>query len=510
MLRLEPSEFRHRGQFSERLGGWPSSIRVASCLESDNSDFFYLGRFSLKHSMGADSVQQFPEVEVSALDNDVGQTVSEVSQRAALDWAWLLWLNRRLLERWMTRGLVVSVLIAFLIPKEFESTTRLMPPEEHSGSGMGSGLAMMAALAGGGASSLAGSALGGIAGDLLGKHDAGAVFTDMLRSRTVEDRMVAHFDLRKVYRTRYWEDARKKLAERTSISADRKSGVITLTVTDRDPQRAAKLAQSYVEELDRIAAEVNTSAARRERIFIEQRLTAVKQDLAVAAQNFSEYSSKNGTIDIKEQGKATVEAAAVLQGHLIAAQSELEGLEQIYTSSNIRVRSLQARVDELQRQLKKVGSGTSTLTSNDSTSSQEFPSIRQLPLLGVRWAELYRETKLQETVYELLTQQYEQAKIEEAKETPVVKVLDVAVVPERKSGPARLPLVFLGTLLTFVAASGWVLGSAAWQRINPDEPRKRLAQEIGARFVVAWSQAKARWQSVLRRMGRTTSTDLDR
>ena len=453
------------------------------------------------------SVQQLQEVEVPALENGISQTLSEVSNRRDFDWAWLLWLNRRLLARWVLRGLIISTVIAFLIPKEFDSTTRLMPPDPHSGSGLGSGLAMMAAIAGGASNALAGSALGGIAGDLLGRHDAGAVFSDMLRSRTVQDRIITRFDLRKVYHTRLWESARKMLANRTVISDDHKSGVITITVTDRDPQRAAELAQAYVEELDRIAADVNTSAARRERMFIEQRLKSVKQDLDMASRNFSEYSSKNATLDIKDQGKATVEAAAVLQGSLVAAQAELEGLEQIYTKSNVRVRSLQARVDELQRQLKKVAGDSSNPSSGGPNSDQEFPSIRQLPLLGVRWADLYRETKLQETVYALLTEQYEQAKIEEAKETPVVKVHDVAVVPERKSSPPRFLVMLSGTMLALAAGLVWVLGNGAWQEMDSEDPRKQLGQEIGAKCMLRWSRQKARWQALRSRIGRRTSTD---
>jgi capsule polysaccharide export protein KpsE/RkpR len=452
------------------------------------------------------SIQQLHEVEVSGLENGIGDTLTPASERRNLDWAWLLWLNRRLLGRWTFYGLVIFTAIAFLTPKEFESTTRLMPPDSRSGSGIGAGLAMMAAMSGQGAGSMGGSALGGIAGDLLGTKDAGAVFTDMLRSRTVADRMIARYDLRKLYHTSYWEDARKLLAARTFIAQDRKSGVITITVTDRDPRRAAEMAQSYVDELDRIAAEVNTSAARRERVFIEQRLKTVKQDLDTASQRFSEYSSKNATLDLKEQGKATVEAAAILQGQLIAAQSELEGLQQIYTSNNVRVRSLQARVNELQRQLKKVGGDSSGAIFGESTANQEFPSIRQLPLLGVQWADLYRETKIQEVVYQLLTEQYERAKIEEAKETPVVKVLDVAAVPERKSSPHRMLIMMLGAALALIVSSAWVLGTAAWSKMDSDDPAKQLGQEIGAWCVALWSRGTARWQAVRSKFGSNNSS----
>jgi len=438
------------------------------------------------------SVQQLPEEAVHASTIGADESLIDVGQADDFEWAWLLWLDRRLLVRWMVGGLVFATICAFLMPKQFESTTQLMPPDPKSGTGMTA--MMMAAMAGPGAGNLGESAFGGLAGELLGIKDPGAVFVEMLRSRTVKDRIIERFDLRKVYGARYWEGARKQLAKRTSITQDRKSGVIGVTVTDRDPERATAIAQAYVEELDRISASVNTSAAHRERIFIEERLKGAKQDLLKASEQFSEYASKNATLDMKEQGAATVEAAAVLQGQLIAAQSELEGLEQIYSPSNVRVRSMRARVDELQRQLNKVGGAGPT--SDDPNSPQVFPSIRKLPLLGVRWTDLYRENKIQETVYELLTEQYELAKIEEAKETPVVKVLDLAVVPEKKSGPHRLLIMIGGMILALAAGSGWVLGNASWQRLEPDNPRKQLAQEIRNKWLEYRSRWASRWRSL--------------
>ena len=273
-------------------------------------------------------------------DSSSFELQDSASQNDVVAWLRLLWDGRRFLVRVAVWGLVLSAIMALLIPKRYESTTRLMPPDSQSGSGM----AMMAALAGKG-----GLGLSSMAGDLLGMKSSGALFTDILRSRTVEDRLVDRFDLRKVYHVRYWEDARKVLAQYTSISEDRKSGVITIMVNDNDPRRASQLAQAYVEELDRLVAEVSTSSARRERVFIEQRLQTVKQDLDNASRQFSEYASQNTAIDITAQGKATVEAAARLEGELIAAKSQLQGLEQIYAKDSVRVRSLQATVNELQQ-----------------------------------------------------------------------------------------------------------------------------------------------------------------
>ncbi len=388
----------------------------------------------------------------------------------AVEWLWLFWDRRRLLATATLWGLVLSTVIAFLIPKDYESTARLMPPDAQSTSGV----AMMAALAG---SSTSG--LGALAGDLLGMKSSGALFVVILSGSTVQTAIISRFDLLKVYHVRYKEDARKVLAKYTSISEDRKSGVITIVVTDHNPYHARDMAQAYVEELDRLVAQVSTSSARRERIFIEQRLKTVKRDLDTASQQFSEYASKNTAIDITEQGKAMVEAAAKLEGELIAAQSELEGLEQIYTPNNARVRSVRARVDELKQQLDKFSGLDSTPEATNSPNSPaQFPTIRQLPLLGVRWADLYRQTKIQEKVYELLTQQYELAKIQEAKEIPVVQVLDAPMVPEKKSFPPRLLIMVLGALAIFVVTAVYIAGSQVWSDTDAQATWKQFATTV--------------------------------
>src|SRR4029077_17838323 len=139
---------------------------------------------------------------------------------------------------------------------------------------------------------------------------------------------------KKVFGTKLDEDARKELSQNTGASEDRKSGIITLTVIDRDRQRARAMATAYVEELNRLVSELSTSSAHRERVFLEERLKAVKQELDIASGEFSQFASQNSAINIPEQGKAMVEEAALLQGQLIAAESELKGLSEIYTANN--------------------------------------------------------------------------------------------------------------------------------------------------------------------------------
>lgn len=383
----------------------------------------------------------------------------------------LLWRERGFLSRGAVLGLLLGTALAFLLPKRFESTVQLMPPDSQSNSG----LAMLAGLA-----SRTGNGLGAFAGDLLGMKSSGALFIGVLHSRTAEEHLVDRFQLKSVYRVRMLEDACRILSENTSISEDRKSGIITIMVTDHDPRRAAALAQAYVEELDREVAQLSTSSARREREFLEGRLNSVQTDLEAAEKDFSQFASKNSAIDIKEQGKAMFDAAATVEGQLIAAKSELEGLKQIYTDNNVRVRSSQARITELQSQLDKIGGKGESTTSPDNGDSNgsSYPSIRKLPLLGVTYADLYRRTKVEEAVYEALTQQFELAKVEEVRETPSVKVLDPPNFPEKKSFPPRLEIMFLCTFLALAGAVTLTLGKAHWEEIDAQDPGKVLAHEI--------------------------------
>jgi capsule polysaccharide export protein KpsE/RkpR len=379
-------------------------------------------------------------------------------------------------------GLVLATLVAFLIPKLYSTQVQLMPPDSKSTNT----LALMAGLSGKGDV----GGLGAFAGDLIGMKSTGALFIGVLQSRTVEDHIVQRFDLKKVYGVRLEELARQKLAEGTSITEERKSGIISMNVTDRDAKRAAAIASAYVEELDALITQLSTSSARRERVFLEQRLSSVRQDLDSAAKDFSQFATKNGTIDIGEQGKAMVGAAAALEGQLIAAQSELEGLKQIYTDSNVRVRATQARILELQHQLEKFsGKPEPAYDPNRNSSSEIYPSLRQLPVLGVPYADFFRRLKIQEAVFETLTKEFELAKVEEAKEIPTVKVLDSPEVPERKSYPPRLQIMIVGTLLALVFGIVWILSRDRWLEIAPEDPGKQLALEIfhGLKEWTPWS-----------------------
>lgn len=423
---------------------------------------------------GRDRVYPTDELVIEAVDEEVLRRARERTAARVR----LLWNNRRLLMLAAVAGLVMATVMAFLIPNRYTSTAELMPPDQSTGSGA----AMLASLTG-----QAGAGLAGLAESALGIKTNGALFVGILKSDTVQDDVIHKLKLQKVYGTRYLEDARKALAAHTDISEDQKSGLISISVTDHDPRRAAAMAQEYVNELNWVVTHLSTSSAHRERVFLDERLKQVKANLEEAEKKFSQFASQKGAIDVPNQGKAMVTAAATLQGQLIAAESELQGLRQIYTNNDVQVRAVQARVNQMRNSLRKIAGKNADA---NSSAGNLFPSISQLPILGVTYADLLRQTKVDETVFATLTQEDELAKVQEAKEVPSVKVLDPPLVPQRKSYPPHMLIMLLGGFLAFTLAVVWVLARAQWDETDPTDPRKVLAHEIAANI-----KARLPWAS---------------
>jgi capsule polysaccharide export protein KpsE/RkpR len=420
--------------------------------------------------------------EYDALGLQSGPTVVQSPPLEAIAVAWLLWGERRFLLRLTAAGLLAFTLFAFLTPKRYAATTQLMPPDFNSSSDLMMALPALTSGESSEGSSGAGSSGGslmGVASKLLGFSSSGDLYIGVLRSRTIGDSLIKRFALMELYSARYPEDARRKLESITEIKTDQKTGILSISVEDKDPRLAAAMAQAYVDELNRVLASVSNSSAHRERLFIETRRNEVKKELDHAAEEFSEFASKNAALDIPEQAKAEVTAAADLQAQFITAQSMLRGLQQVYTDNNSRVRKMKAQVAELESQVNKLG-GKGVTPANGSVLGPDelYPSIRQLPLLGVRYLELFRQNKIDEAVYELLTKQYEIAKLEEVRDVPSAQVLDPAVIPQKKSGPHRFYIMLGGMCFSLAIGIAWILGHVYWKRTDPQSPWKVFAQEV--------------------------------
>jgi uncharacterized protein involved in exopolysaccharide biosynthesis len=367
--------------------------------------------------------------------------------------------HRHLLMACVVAGFAVFAGIALLIPAEYDSTAQLMPADQSSSM---SGLMN--------AASERAQNIMGMSGDLLGGKTQGALFTKVMLSRTVEETLVDRFGLRKQYRQRYAESARRQLESRTDISEDRKSGVITIRVRDRDPRRAHDLCQGYVDELNRLLIELHTSSARREREFLEQRLAVAHGEVDRTASALGDFSSQHTTVDLPQQTRAMVESVATLEGKLVAQEAELDGLKQTYGDQNVRVRSLGASVAELRRSLQAMTGDHDRAIIRPELPA---PTIRSLPLLATRYSDLLRQTKLSEAILEVLTKQYELARVQEAKEIPSVQLLDPPSYPEKKAAPQRAQIAVFGALLGLLV--GTVM--AAYRTLNRTDPRKHMVAD---------------------------------
>lgn len=337
--------------------------------------------------------------------------------------------------------------------------------------------------------SASGAASNGLSSALLGVRSPSALFMSILQSRTVQEALVDRFDLLRRYKKHYVEDACKELAANTRISEELKTGVITISVDATDPILASKIAQAYVEELDRVTTKNNTSAARRERIFLEGRLKDIKQDLDASSAEISQFSTKNKAFDISSQAKATVDAGMRLKADLATARAQLAALRQSYTADNVRVRAVEAQVNALQDQVDKLigNSVTRSTAGEDETATSDYPSLTELPALELATSDLDRRVRVDELLWETLTKQYEAAKVEEEREIPTVRFLDPPSVPQRKSFPPRTAIVLLGTMLSFFTGCILLLVSSYWQQLDPQDERRLLVADIRAQAFKAKS-----------------------
>ncbi len=416
---------------------------------------------------------------VSLTASDREQMVAPPAPRWPIH-AGILWRHRRVLVRVTVISLLVSLGTAFAIPKRFKSTASIMPPDQPNSSA-----AMLAALAG----HLGNIGALGLANALPGVRSSSELFVDLLHSGTVSDRLIERFHLQHEYRKRYRIDAAKRLARLTKISEDKKSGVITIEVEDTDPARAQALAQAYLDELNELVVRTNTSAAHRERVFIEQRLRDVRSSLETAEIQLSRFSSNSTAIDIREQMRAMLDASARVQAELMIEQSQQQALRQMYGDGNVRLHESEARIASLQAQLSRMTGGVSALKTEGLMDASDasgagsgdpplYPPLRELPRLAVPYGDLLRSVQVQEAVFQLLTQQYETARIEEARDVPPVNVIDPPGLPEKKSFPPRLLLTLMGTVLGFGGVSFFLLARHYWREMSPADPRKEFVSEI--------------------------------
>jgi uncharacterized protein involved in exopolysaccharide biosynthesis len=360
----------------------------------------------------------------------------------------------------ITAAVAGAGLVAALVwPNSYTSTVTLLPPQQNSSLGMA--LASQV----GNLSSMTGLATG------MGLKNSNDMYVAMLRSRTVEDAMVQRFDLRSQYRKKYFSDARKALEKHCFISSGAKDGLIHIDLTDRNPKRAAELANGYVEEFQKLSQNIAFGEASQRRLFFQQQLERAKNDLASSEEALKITEQKTGLIQLDSQARALIETAAAVRAQMAAKEVQIESLRSFATDQNAQLVQAQQELDGLRAQLAKLG-------GSDTGSDQGIIVPKgQVPQAGLEYVRKLRDVKYNETIFEIIARQFEVAKLDEAKQGALIQVVDAAVPAERKSFPRLSVFVAISTVLGFVASICVVLLQAGYRRLAEDpEARKKLEQ----------------------------------
>jgi tyrosine-protein kinase Etk/Wzc len=342
---------------------------------------------------------------------------------------------------------IAATIVCFLLPNKYTATAVIMPPQQSQST---ASMIMNQVAGAGGLGSLA-----ALAGKDLGLKSNSGMYVDILKSRTIADALVNQFDLQKIYRDKKISDARKELGKASDISAG-KNGLIEIKVEDYSAQRAADLANAYVDELHKLTKTLAFSEASQRRLFFQQEVEQAKENLAKAEVAMKDTEQRTGMIHLDTQAKAIIESIGRLQAQIAAKQVVLRAMRSFATDNNPQVQLTEQELAGLQVELAK-------LEQQQGTTPEGDPIIAtgRLPAYGLEWARAYREVRFRETEFEFLTKELEAAKIDEAKEGAVIQVVDSAVPPDKKSWPRRWLIIFLSSFGAFLICSGYLIANEA-------------------------------------------------
>jgi uncharacterized protein involved in exopolysaccharide biosynthesis len=351
------------------------------------------------------------------------------------DFAIALAKRKRFLVRFITVATVAAIALAFLLPRRYSANTKIMPPQ----TGQSTAMAMLGQL----------GQLGpllGTAGSSMGIRNSSDLYIYMLRSRTVSDDIIQRFSLMQVYKKKRMKDARKKLEDYTDITAGKEGG-IAISVEDGDAQRAADIANAYVQELQDLTKTLAVTEAGRRRLFFEREMEKSRDDLTKAEQDLEQTQLKTGMIQLDSQSKAMLEAFMSLRAQVAAKEAQIESMRSFATPENPDLQRAQNELAALQSQVARFERGQGGAAIGDV-------ALEKVPGAGLEYLRRYREVKYREALFELLAKQYEIARIDEAKDAFIIQVLDKGVRPETqlRTWPIRVAMAVLLSLFAAIIA----------------------------------------------------------
>jgi tyrosine-protein kinase Etk/Wzc len=353
---------------------------------------------------------------------------------------------------------VIAAAFSLAMTDIFTASAKILPPQQNQSSAT----AMLAQL--GNVAGLVGGAGGG-----KGPND---LYVAMLKSRTVADHMIQRFDLMSLYNAQLPSQARASLAAVTTITVD-KSGVIAIDVDDKNPKVAAELANGYVEELFKLTRVLAVTEASQRRLFFERQLAQAKESLVNAEAAARQALDRGGLVKVDDQGRAMIEANARLRGQITVQEVQIGAMRSFATDQNPGLQRAQRELESMKRELAKIEGAGGAKTTITASNGQGADSLR-----------LLRDVKYNEVIFEALARQYEIAKIDEAKDSAILQVMDNAIAPDRKSKPKRALIVVLSVLTALFAAVVWAFAREAIAKADGDPQQSARLQAI--KRYIAW------------------------
>jgi len=362
----------------------------------------------------------------------------------------------------------LALVISLLITPTFLSSATIMPPQQVQSAGLAAILGQIGGLS-------------GVTGGMDSGGNPTELYVGLLESRTVADSLIARFKLKERY-DQTMQGTRDALRNNTEIRINKGDGMIVVSVSDRDPQFAADLANGYVDELSKLTQTMALTEASQRRLFFEQQLKTVKDQLASAEITLRTTQEKTGMVQPAAQVQAIIGNAAQLKGTIAAKEVELKAMRTFATAQNPELLRTQEELRGLQIQLEKLEK------AQPSQDGDFLVPTGKLPEVGVEYVRSLREVKYYETIFELLAKQFELAKIDEAKNAAQIQLLDKAIPAEHKSKPKRALITVVGGLF------GLVLGM--------------LLAFVHAGYINSRKNAESerRWQRLSAAMGRRSAT----
>lgn len=361
---------------------------------------------------------------------------------------------------WITAvSVLLAIVVSLLLPKRYMATVTVLPPRQ--GSSLGTMLESQ--LSGLGSSSSLGGLAGmaALAGNSLGLKSPNSRYVGMFRSRIVEDEVIQQFGLMKEYRDKYLTDARNTFEHKTTVDGNAKDGMIHISVEDRNPQRAAAIANAYVDDFRKLSEHLAVSDAQDRRDFFQRQLEQAKDNLANAEEALKATELKTGLIEINSQARALIESVASLRAQIAAREMIIQGMRTYATGQNAQLTQQEQELGSLRAQLAKLG-------GDQDTEDGLIVPKGKVPEAALEYVRRLRDVKYYETIFEVLARQFELAKLDEAKQGSTVQVVDPAVVPDKRSFPKRSLIVIgaaIGGLMLGIFAA---LALSALRRMKED------------------------------------------